>query len=486
MSFSKLGLTEELMRAVEKLGFETPTPIQAQAIPFILEGRDVVGTAQTGTGKTAAFTLPVLQRLGQSAGRVRALILTPTRELAQQVESSLKEFGGFGRLRSCTIFGGVSQRGQEAALRRGVDIVVATPGRLLDLLEQKVVSLASVEILVLDEADRMMDMGFLPDVRRIVRLVPSERQTLLFSATLPPEIRELTRTLQRDPRFVEVVGSGTPASGVEHRLFPVPPHLKCDLLLHLLARETMRPLLVFTRTKHGADRLHRVLEQKRHKVARIHSGRSQGQRQEALDGFRRNHYQILIATDIAARGIDVRNISHVINFDIPNNADDYIHRIGRTARATATGLAYSFITPEEEDQVRSIERSLRRKLNRVRLEDFAYDALPKFGAKSLTESTPNEERRAFRGEATGTARVFDRFAHMGNLRRSTAGRRQPAGFGSGKLRTGRGDRQDFRRRSNSRVDHSIGAPSAEEQAELRRLQRKLFGSGQTRHRHLLS
>ena len=486
MSFRKLGLTEELVRAVEKLGFETPTPIQAEAIPSILEGRDVVGTAQTGTGKTAAFVLPLLQRLGQPTGKVRALILTPTRELAQQVEAALQELGRFARLRSCTIFGGVSQRGQEDALRRGVDIVVATPGRLLDLLEQKVVSLSSNEMLVLDEADRMMDMGFLPDVRRIVRLVPAQRQTLLFSATLPPEIRELTRTLQRDPKFVEVGGSGTPVVGVEQRLFPVPPHLKCDLLLHLLARETMRPLLVFTRTKHGADRLHRVLEKQRHKVARIHSGRTQGQRQEALEGFRRNHYQILIATDIAARGIDVRNISHVINYDIPNNADDYIHRIGRTARATATGLAYSFITPDEEDQVRSIERSLRRKLNRIRLEDFAYDAKPQPKTEFQPDSNASIERRAFRTAPAGPARVFDRFAHAGNSRRPSYGQKPRAGFGAGKPRSSRGDRQEFRGKSVYWSEGSIGAPSSEEQAELKRLQRKLFGSGRTRHRHVLS
>jgi len=486
MSFSKLGLTEELVRAVEQLGFETPTAIQAQAIPSILEGHDVVGTAQTGTGKTAAFTLPLLQRLGQPNGKVRALILTPTRELAQQVEASLREVGRFSRLRSCAIFGGVSQRGQESALRRGVDIVVATPGRLLDLLEQKIVSLASIEILVLDEADRMMDMGFLPDIRRIVRLVPSQRQTLLFSATLPAEIRELTKTVQREPKLVEVGGTGTPATGVEQRLFPVPMHLKCDLLLHLLGRETMRPLLVFTRTKHGADRLHRMLEKKRHKVARIHSGRTQGQRQEALEGFKRNHYQILIATDIAARGIDVRNISHVINYDIPNNADDYIHRIGRTARATATGLAYSFITPDEEDQVRSIERSLRRKLNRIRLEDFAYDAPPQPKTESQPEAYPAVERRAVRPPSAGAARVFDRFAHSGNSRRPAAGQRPRAGFGSGRLRPGRGDRQEYRGRANSRPENLIGAPSLEEQAELKRLQRKLFGSGRIRHRHVLS
>jgi superfamily II DNA/RNA helicase len=243
--------------------------------------------------------------------------------------------------------------------------------------------------------------------------------------------------------------------GVEQRLFPVPPHLKCDLLLHLLGRETMRPLLVFTRTKHGADRLHRVLEKQRHKVARIHSGRTQGQRQEALEGFRRNHYQILIATDIAARGIDVRNISHVINYDIPNNADDYIHRIGRTARATATGLAYSFITPDEEDQVRSIERSLRRKLNRIRLEDFAYDAPPQPKTGSQSESNPLMERRAFRAAPAGPARVFDRFAYSGNSRRPSAGR-SPARIWSGQASV---EQEEIRvwRQINSRSGGSIGA-----------------------------
>jgi ATP-dependent RNA helicase RhlE len=248
----------------------------------------------------------------------------------------------------------------------------------------------------------------------------------------------------------------------------------------------MRPLLVFTRTKHGADRLHRMLEQKRHKVARIHSGRTQGQRQEALDGFRRNHYQILIATDIAARGIDVRNISHVINFDIPNNADDYIHRIGRTARATATGLAYSFITPDEEDQVRSIERSLRRKLNRIRLEDFAYDAPPQRRTEFQPASNAIAERQVFRPASSGPARVFDRFAHAGNSRRTSAGQKPRGGFGAGKRSLSRGDRQEYRGKSTFWSEGSIGAPSSEEQAELKRLQRKLFGSSRTRHRHLLS
>src|SRR5262245_4848673 len=464
MSFRKLGLCEELALAVDKLGFQNPTPIQAQAIPVILEGRDVVGTAQTGTGKTAAFALPLLQRLGGPVGNVRALILTPTRELAQQVESSLQAVGRFARLRSCTIFGGVPQRGQEDALRRGVDIVVATPGRLLDLLEQKLISLSLIEILVLDEADRMMDMGFLPDVRRIVRLVPQERQTLLFSATLPPEIRDLTRTMQRNPKFVEVEGSGTPAAGVDQRLFPVPPHLKCDLLLHLLARETMRPLLVFTLTKHGADHLHRVLEDKRHKVARIHSGRTQGQRREALEGFRRNHYQILIATDIAARGIDVRNISHVVNFDIPNNPDDYIHRIGRTARAEATGLAYSFVTPDDENHVRTIERNLRRRLNRIHLEDFAYDAPPETKPGIKRQSNSFIEPRLFHLTTPSTARVFDRFAHISGPHRSS-GQQSRAGFGQGKVRSPKGNGHGFRGRGK-RSEQLIGAASSEEQAEL--------------------
>jgi ATP-dependent RNA helicase RhlE len=450
MPFTKLGLIPELVRATNASDYVLPTLIQSRAVPVILAGNDLIGTAQTGTGKTAAFVLPILQRLRIPTGKIRALILTPTRELAVQVELAVRKYGGFLKLRSCAIYGGVSQESQEQTLRRGVDIVVATPGRLLDLVGQRLLDLSSIEIFVLDEADRMLDMGFLPDIRQVVRQLPKERQTLLFSATLPPEIQDLARSVQKDSSvLVEAGETRVPATGVNQHLYPVPPHLKIDLLLHLLERGIMGSLLVFTRTKHGADRLHRMLERKHFKVARIHSGRSQKQRQQALDGFRKCQYQILIATDIAARGIDVQNISHVINYDIPNNADDYIHRVGRTGRAERNGIAYTFVLPEDEIHVRSIERSIGKKLNRVKLEDFAYGALPK------PKSSPG---RSSESKASGEN-------------------------GRKKNRANRNSRQN--ERPSYQTERSLMAPSKEEERELKRLQLKLFGfSGpQRRSRH---
>jgi ATP-dependent RNA helicase RhlE len=450
MPFTKLGLISELVRATDASDYVRPTLIQSRTVPVILEGNDLIGTAQTGTGKTAAFVLPILQRLRTPTAKIRALILTPTRELAVQVELAVRKYGRFLKLRSCAIYGGVSQESQELTLRRGVDIVVATPGRLLDLVGQRLLDLSSIEIFVLDEADRMLDMGFLPDIRQVVRQLPKERQTLLFSATLPPEIQDLARSVQKKSSvLVEAGATRVPATGVDQHLYPVPPHLKIDLLLHLLEREIMESLLVFTRTKHGADRLHRMLERKHFKVARIHSGRSQKQRQEALDGFRKCQYQILIATDVAARGIDVQNISHVINYDIPNNADDYIHRVGRTGRAEKNGIAYTFVPPEDEIHVRSIERSIGKKLNRVRLEDFAYGALP--------NPRPSPGRPA-------------EFKSSGDN-------------GEKKKRVSRNSWQN--ERPSRQTERSLFAPSEEEQRELKRLQLKLFGVAgpQRRGRH---
>jgi ATP-dependent RNA helicase RhlE len=481
MPFTQLGLMPELMRALSASDYVRPTPIQSQAIPVILEGNDLIGTAQTGTGKTAAFVLPLLQRLSKSTGKIRALVLTPTRELAVQVELAVRKYGRFLNLRSTAIYGGVSQRSQEDALKRGVDIVVATPGRLLDLTAQGLLNLSKVEALVLDEADRMLDMGFLPDIRQVVRLLPKERQTLLFSATLPDEIRDLARSVQRNPVRVEVGHRRTPAAGVDQHLFPVSPHLKTDLLLQLLGKEAMDPVLVFTRTKHGADRLHRILEKHRYKVACIHSGRSQTQRQQALDGFRRSHYQILVATDIAARGIDVQNISHVINFDIPNNADDYIHRVGRTGRAEKLGVAYSFVSPEDEVHVQSIERSIQKKLRRITLEGFPYDSPVKpnrapAGLPKAIDASFAPARR-FQTSPEHSAKVFDRFAL--NLVRPVKkavgsqadGNRIPARLDANKNRKVT--------RPYDRIPHrapgSLGGPTQEEQRELKRLQSRLFG-----------
>jgi ATP-dependent RNA helicase RhlE len=489
MPFTQLGLNTELTRALKHSAYQRPTPIQAEAIPIILEGRDVAGTAQTGTGKTAAFVLPVLQRLGAPKGWLRALVLTPTRELAVQVEAAIRKYGRFGKLRSTAIYGGVSQRHQEEALRRGVEIVVATPGRFLDLLNQGLLDLSSIETLTLDEADRMLDMGFLPDIQEIVRRVPENRQTLLFTATLPPEIQDLTRSIQKNPVMVQVAGHRTPAVGVEQVLYPVLPHQKSDLLLHLLEREMMKPLLVFTKTKHGADKLHSLLEHRRFKVACIHSGRTQSQRQAALDGFRRSHYHILIATDIMARGIDVENISHVINFDLPDNSDDYIHRIGRTARAEKSGFAYSFASPEDEGTIRSIERNIRKKLDRVRLGDFSYDVSPQpaFRPPQGAARGHHFSKPVVRPVSAGTSspKVFDRFAHgfalSGRFRVHARSPRAHAG-NSGKPRKGRNGSRNVRTNAEGSnwVEGRIGTPTAEERAELRRLQVKIFGASMPR------
>jgi len=489
MPFTKLGLKSELMRALDASDYIRPTLIQSEAIPVILEGNDLIGTAQTGTGKTAAFVLPLLQQLERTTGKIRALILTPTRELAHQVELAVRKYGRFLNLRSTAIYGGVSQRPQEEALRKGVDLVVATPGRLLDLLQQRLLDLSSVKYLVLDEADRMLDMGFLPDVREVVRSLPKQRQTLLFSATLPQEIQELARSIQKNPVLVEAGIKRAPAAGVDQHLYPVLPHLKTELLLHLLRREAMGPLLVFTRTKHGADRLHRALELERFRVARIHSGRSQSQRQEALDGFRQYHYQILVATDVAARGIDVRDISHVINYDIPNNADDYIHRIGRTGRAEKEGIAYSFVSPEEEIHVQSIERSIQKKFNRVKLDEFNFHRPIKPRNSEATHASRKPSSRPARkpgipADTAQSPKVFDRFAFMAkDLSQNPvpATNSMTAGFGGTQRRRkaiSRNPRKTERR--SFHVEGLIGAPSPEEQRELKRLQVKLFGSSSPR------
>ncbi|HEV8595139.1 MAG TPA: DEAD/DEAH box helicase [Thermoplasmata archaeon] len=374
-TFEQLGLEPVLLRAVAALGYESPTPIQRQGIPPILEGKDVVGTAQTGSGKTAAFLLPILQRLGkQPAGRTRALILTPTRELAAQIEDALHDLGRGGRIRGKAVYGGVGMGPQEDALRAGVDVVIATPGRLLDHMSRRNVDFRNLQVLVLDEGDRMLDMGFLPDVRRIVGALPRERQTLLFSATMPLEVEGLSRSILRNPVRIAVSAPDRPPATIRHEAFPVPQHLKTPLLLRLLGREDMMSVLVFVRTKRRADRVARQVGQSGFPVARIHGDRSQSQREAALDGFRDGRHQILIATDVAARGIDVMGITHVINYDVPAMPTDYVHRVGRTARMEAEGEAITLVAPEEEMEIRSIERVLGRAIPRVTLPDFDYRA----------------------------------------------------------------------------------------------------------------
>jgi ATP-dependent RNA helicase RhlE len=372
MEFQRFNLHPHVAAGVKAAGYTTPTPIQKQAIPPVIQGQDVLGLAQTGTGKTAAFVLPILERLLQGPrGRVRALIVAPTRELAEQIHESVTALGRQTRLRSVTVYGGVGFNPQADKLKRGAEIVVACPGRLLDHIDQKTINLSHVETLVLDEADRMFDMGFLPDIRKIIKHVPAKRQTLLFSATMPDDIRRLAHDILHAPITVQV-DHAAPAATVSHALYPVDQHLKTALLMELLRHTDTESVLVFTRTKHRAKRIGQQLEKAGYQAASLQGNLSQNRRQEALDGFRSGKYQILVATDIAARGIDVSSISHVINYDMPDTADAYTHRIGRTGRAAKTGDAFTFITREDNDTVRSIERVLGYAIERRMLKDFDY------------------------------------------------------------------------------------------------------------------
>jgi ATP-dependent RNA helicase RhlE len=377
MTFEELKLAQPLLRAVKAEGYTTPTPIQTQAIPPALAGRDVLGCAQTGTGKTAAFALPILHRL--STGRpppaahgrpIRALILTPTRELASQIADSFQAYGRFTPLTWAVIFGGVGQNAQEQALRRGVDVLVATPGRLLDLMSQKLVSYKALEVFVLDEADRMLDMGFIHDVKRVIAALPTQRQTLFFSATMPPEIQALSRGILKDPAKVEVVPQSTTAETVDQRLYFVEREQKRHLLVHLLGDTSIRRALVFTRTKHGANRVTKQLMSARISAEAIHGNKSQNARERALDSFKDGSCRVLVATDIAARGIDIEGITHVINFDLPNIPESYVHRIGRTGRAGAAGTALSFCDTEERAYLKDIERTIRRQVPVVKDHPF--------------------------------------------------------------------------------------------------------------------
>jgi ATP-dependent RNA helicase RhlE len=372
VNFSSFKLHPQIAAGIKSQGYDTPTPIQKQAIPPVLEGHDVMGLAQTGTGKTAAFVLPILERLlSGTRGKVRALIIAPTRELAEQIHVSIGELGKQTHLKSVTIYGGVNVNPQIQKLRAGVEIVVACPGRLLDHINQKTIDLSRIEVLVLDEADRMFDMGFLPDVRRIIKHLPAKRQTLMFSATMADDIRKLAHEVLHKPVTVQV-GHTAPVNTVAHALYPVEQHLKTALLLELLKHTDTESILIFTRTKHRAKRLGQQLEQAGYKAASLQGNLSQNRRQAALDGFRDGTHQILVATDIAARGIDVSSISHVINYDIPDTTDAYTHRIGRTGRAAKTGDAFTFVTHEDEPLVRSIERVMGEKIERRTVKGFDY------------------------------------------------------------------------------------------------------------------
>lgn len=417
-TFSSLGLSEQILRGLAATGYTTPTPIQAAAIPPGLEGKDLTGCAQTGTGKTAAFVLPTLHRLstarnGADTKRrpIRALVLTPTRELAMQVESSVRTYGKFTRLRSTTVYGGVSMEPQYRALRQGVDVVIATPGRLLDHINRGSVDLSSLEILVVDEADRMFDMGFINDVRKIVATMPADRQTLLFSATMPKSVQGLAASIQRSPEFVQVGERRNPADSVTQRFYPVAQDRKMDLLLHILRTEQVKSVLVFSKTKHRADRIAEKLGKQRITAQAIHSNRTQNQRQRTLAGFKRGDFQVLVATDVAARGIDVDGISHVINFDTPNQAEDYIHRIGRTGRAQTTGDALTFVSADEESYVRAIEKFTGKRFERTHHPEFHGTTTKRESAPEVSvswgrpEKPSQEDRRRGRRVGSGYRRT---------------------------------------------------------------------------------
>ncbi len=377
MPFSAFGLDPRLQQGLRALGFERPTPIQQDAIPPALEGRDVLASAMTGSGKTAAFALPILQRLrDRPRGTTRALVLTPTRELAAQIDEHFRALAGHTRLTSATVFGGLAMRPQEQAFRRGVDVIVATPGRLLDHMRFPYAALAGIETLVIDEADRMLDMGFLPDVRRILGQIPADRQTLFFSATMPAPIVSLSREMLHNPVTIAIQRKSAPATGVTQAAWPVPAPLKPALLAELVKSGKIRSVIAFTRTKHRANRLADYLSKNGVTAGRIHGNRSQNQRTQALGGFKAGKFPVLVATDIAARGIDVEALSHVVNFDVPKCAEDYVHRVGRTARAAATGDAFLFFSPEEEADVRGIERAIGKRLPRLTLPEFDYTKKP--------------------------------------------------------------------------------------------------------------
>jgi ATP-dependent RNA helicase RhlE len=440
--FSSLKLHPSLLKGIRELGFTRPTPIQIDAIPPALAGRDVLATAMTGSGKTAAFLLPILHRLIEKPrGTTRALVITPTRELAAQVLEELNELAVHTPVTGAAIFGGVGMGPQEHAFRTGVDVLIATPGRLLDHFRSPYAKLTGIEHLVLDEADRMLDMGFLPDIRRVLRHLPTRRQTLLFSATMPAPIVELTREMLRNPVAISLERKPAPAVGITQAVYPVAQELKPALFLALLQRDLMREALVFTRTKHRANRLQAFLA--RHGVAaeRIHGNRSQSQRTEALAGFKSGKYRVLVATDIAARGIDVEALGHVVNFDVPTAPEDYIHRVGRTARAEATGDAFTFVAPEEEGELRGIERAVGRRLPRVTVPDFDYLARPEGRLEvPLTERIAQIRARKAEDRERSKAKAARRDAHQAaeqSRRRPLSGGSRNGGSRNGRRRGGR-------------------------------------------------
>ena len=445
MEFSHFDLHPHVSAGVKAIGYLSPTPIQEQAIPPALKGHDLMGLAQTGTGKTAAFALPILDRLIRGPrGHVRALVVAPTRELAEQIHEAFVSLGGPARLRSLTIYGGVGLNPQVRRLRNGVEIVVACPGRLLDHINQGTIDLSHVEVLVLDEADRMFDMGFLPDVRKIIKKLPAQRQTLLFAATMPDDVRKLAHEILRAPVTVQV-NYAAPISSVAHALYPVEQHLKTALLLELLRHTDTGSVLIFTRTKHRAKRLGQQLENAGYRAASLQGNLSQNRRQAALDGFRTGSHQILVATDIAARGIDVSSISHVVNYDMPDTVDAYTHRIGRTGRAAKTGDAFTFTTREDGEMVRSIERVLGSRVERRTLEGFDYQK-PMPGRDTEFARLPRQPQR--RREPKIAKPSGYQPAVSAPKKNYGSGRQEKRPFGAGKTRSPH-SRPGFRRGTSS-------------------------------------
>jgi len=418
MPFKTFGLADPLVQGILATGYTAPTEIQSQAIPAILDGKDIIGCAQTGTGKTAAFVLPILNRLETVAQKtkkkkIRALVVTPTRELAVQIEQAVLGYGRFTNLKALAVYGGVSINRQIATLRRGVDIVVATPGRLLDHIGRNTIELSAVEVLVLDEADRMLDMGFVNDVRRIVGGLPKKRQTLLFSATISREVQTLAGDMLKSPQMIQIGRPRNPIDTITQHIYAVEKTLKMDLLLHMIEDWRMFSVLVFSRTKYGADKISRQLKRAGIVAVSIHSGRTQNQRQQALDGFRSGKYHVMVATDVAARGIDVEGISHVINYDVPTHAEDYVHRIGRTGRAEATGDAITFVSSEEEKYLRDIGKFIERKLTAQKCKGFSSVKSPPPEPKTDKSSKPSR-----RGETPASKR-------FSGGKKSYRGRRKP-------------------------------------------------------------
>jgi ATP-dependent RNA helicase RhlE len=436
--FTNLSLHPNLLRGLKDLGFVRPTPIQADAIPPALAGRDLLACAMTGSGKTAAFLLPILHKLiDRPRGTTRALVLTPTRELAAQILEDMNDLAVHTPLSGASVFGGVGMGPQEHAFRSGVDVIIGCPGRLLDHFRSPYAKMAGLEFLVLDEADRMLDMGFLPDIRRILRHLPTKRQTLFFSATMPPPIAALSREMLRDPATINLERQSTPATGITQAVYPVPQHLKPGLLVKLLNQGDMHDALVFTRTKHRADRLTKHLAQHNLKVERIHGNRSQAQRTEALAGFKSGKYRVLVATDIAARGIDVTALGHVVNFDVPAVPEDYIHRVGRTARAELTGSAFTLVSPEEESNLRAIEKLIAKRLPRVTVPDFDYAAR----AEARLEIPIGQriaEIRARKSEERARARANAERRAAAQGRQGGPAAPRPGGHGAGQHRSGGG------------------------------------------------